>query len=198
MSEEPSPPPAGPSRAPLTVGGAGSVPVEVQFDGVSPLYRGYFATPEWVAELGRGLGSCVTGRAVVVVSYDTVENLGKIVLHAEPQDLSCHARPGGDALDVSALAPITTALGRYRDTLAAQRDVRLASFRVGIRVVEGMNICDLWAGGQFPPDGSTFSPCVGLAGNETCLGERHEGTTSLRTPDPDVAKTLARCLTAPR
>lgn len=175
------------------MGGAGSVPVEVQFDGVSPLYRGYFSTTGWVAELGRGLGGCVTGRAVVIVTYDSVENLGTIRLHAEPADLTCLGRFDGDALDVSALTPITRALARYRDTLAAERDVRLASFRIGLRVVEGMNVCDLWAGGQFPPDGSTFDPCVGVAGNEVCLGERHAGTTALVARDPAVEKTLQRC-----
>ena len=164
------------------------------FQGVSPLYQGYFSTEAWVSELGKGLGACFDGTVEVVVSYDMETRIGRILVQTGLAELKCAPEIGPQGIDLSPMAPVGQALARYRDAISAARDVRVSSFRSGLRLVQGSELCDLYIGGQFPPDGTTFSPCVGIRGKEVCLGDRHEAISSLALPEGEAGDILRRCL----
>lgn len=176
------------------MGSEGAASVALAFQGVSPLYQGYFSTEEWVSGLGKGLGACFDGTVEVVVSYDTENRIGRILVQTGLADLKCRPAVGPEGIDVSPLIPLGQALAGYRDAVSAARDVRVASFRSGIRLVQGGELCDLYIGGQFPPDGTTFSPCVGIRGKEVCAGDRHEGLSTVPFPPGEAGEVLRRCL----
>ncbi|HHO52532.1 MAG TPA: hypothetical protein ENK18_17110 [Deltaproteobacteria bacterium] len=173
---------------------SGPVPVVLAFSNLNPLYQGYFSTEAWVAELSSALGGCFTESVEVVISYSDETRIGRILIQTPISALACSPVPGPEGVDLSPLVPVGQALARYRDAVAAARDVRVASFRVGVRLVRGVELCDLYVGGQFPPDGTTFSPCLGLRGNEICLGDRHEALTSLPWPQGEHREILSACL----
>ncbi|MBX2803603.1 MAG: hypothetical protein KTR31_38345 [Myxococcales bacterium] len=186
-----------PSKRPsvhATLVSAEGVDVALAFVDISPLYRGYFATQEWVATLGKDLGACFGDTVEVVISYDMETRIGRILVQTSWTDLGCRPAMGPEGVDLTPLQPLGRALARYRDAIAAARDVRIASFRSGIRLVQGGEICDLIIGGQFPPDGTTFSGCITLRGHEVCLGERHEPHATLPWPSGEQADMLRTCL----
>ena len=90
--------------------------------------------------------------------------------------------------------PVGQALANFRDGVSGRYDVRVASFRTGLRILSGMNHCGLWSGGQYPPDGTQWKRCVDIAGNPVCMdGDRHEGVTRLRLP-AEADQTLRACV----
>jgi len=161
----------------------GAVDVRLAFDGVSSMYRYYFEEDEFVEPLGQALGACFDDWVDLVVSYDSETRQGRIFVQTPRERLGCKPLVTEPGLDVRPLAVIGKALARYRDALAGARDVRLANFRTGLRVVQGVRICDLWTAGQHPPDGSTFSGCVTLQGHEICAtDDRSEGLERIPWP----------------
>ena len=172
----------------------GSVPVIVAYDGVGHLHQGFFNTPDLVEAVSSGLGGCVTGTAEVVVSYNAERRIGGIVLHSVGDTLACKASVDGSAVDLRPLIPIARALAAYRDGVANRFDLRIGSFRSGIRVLRGTQVCEVWLGGQYPPDGSTFSPCVHLQGHEKCMSDdRTDGVVSLQVAEQEALRQLAAC-----
>lgn len=168
-------------RSNVIVGNGEAVAVELQFQGVGGLFRGFFTEPELVAQLGVELGPCIEGGlAVVVITWSEETRIGTITVSAEPEMIRC--KPGGGSgLDMTPLEPIGRALANYRDAVSGRFDVRIASFRTGLKLISGMNHCAFWSGGQYPPDGSQWKRCADFAGNETCMpGDRHDGVTTLR------------------
>jgi len=173
--------------------GQGDVAVALAFQGVGNLHKGYFRTDTLVEGLSKGLGGCVADPAEVLVQWDSEENLGTILLHTVGTQLACRPQPTADGFDATPLVPIGRTLGAYRDGVANQFDLRVASFRTGVRVLRGTQVCDVWFAGQFPPDGSTVSPCVHLQGHEVCgPGKARDGVTTLKLP-ADAAKQLRAC-----
>ena len=71
--------------------------------------------------------------------------------------------------------------------MAGGFDLRVASFQVGATFARGPNLCTVWAAGQNPPDGTTFSPCIELGGREVCAGARREGATRVALSGADLA-----------
>lgn len=191
-------PDAGPAVAPsggTTVVTAGdAADVALAFAGVSPLYQGYFSTESWVGPLAQDLGRCFDGLVEVVISYDSEDHIGRILVQADRSDFRCAPTAGAQGLAVSPLRPIGQALARYRDTIANARDLRIGSFRIGVRIVRGARQCDLYWAGQFPPDGTTMSPCVTLQGHEICLGDRHQGVDTIAWPEGDAGDVLRVCV----
>jgi len=180
-------------RGPLVIpAGEGDVAVTIAFQGVGNLHKGYFRTDDLVEGLGSGLGGCVADPAEVLVSWDAEENLGTILLHTVGTQLACKPAPVGDALDASPLVPVGQALAAYRDGVANRFDLRIASFRTGVRVIRGTQVCDVWFAGQFPPDGTTVSPCAHLQGHEVCgPGSARDGVTQLELPAEGAAQLRA-------
>lgn len=171
----------------LVEGTAEGREVRLKFKGVGRLYRGFFAEKAGVQALGKGLAGCVAGEASVVVTYDDTHRIGRIVVDVPVQALTCHGALGEDGLELSGLAPLGKAVAAWRDDIASKKDLRVWSFKVGVAVRDGMGGAILWARGQYPTDGSTFSPCVGVDGIERCAaGERRDGTSKLSFADKKV------------
>lgn len=180
-------PEAPPSLEPLPTavmaGGSGeAVDVRLAFDKIARDYRYYFSEPEFTAPLANALGQCFDEYAEVVVAYDLETRTGRVFVQTPRSRLKCRPQVTDAGLDVRPLAVIGQALGRYRDALAGARDFRLANFATGIRVVNGVQMCDLWTAGQHPPDGSTFSACVTLQGHDVCTEDRDEGHERIPWP----------------
>jgi len=200
--QEPVPPPPAwqtpsvedaPNAVTAVAGSAQAVDDHLAFEGVGTQYRGYFAHEDAVVALGEALGSCVSERARVVVTWNDEERIGRIILDTEPDQLRCVPQ-GEGAADLTGLTGVTRGLASYRDTIASSRDLRVASFRVGVTVRYGAKLCTAWSGGQFPPDGSSFAACPSLAGVETCLeGRPQEGVTSFVFQRPEDQRYWASC-----
>jgi hypothetical protein len=176
------------------IGGAESVPVNLRFNGISPLYMGYFSDPSFVAPLGTALGSCASDGLDVVLSYDDDIKTGTVVVSVGPRDLSCRPTQDMANWDLKPLLPVAKALADYRDAIAAQRDFRVASFRTGVAYMRGTNMCTLYLGGQYPPDGSSFSPCVDFAGVPHCTTLEDIGITTFRFVDDEDQAYFTTCL----
>jgi len=186
----------GVQREPIVIPAAeGSVPVIVAFRGVGNLHKGYFRTPDLVSGLGEGLAGCVDDSAEVLVAWDSEKNLGTILLHTVGTQLRCRPLPTQAGFDTRPLQRIGQTLAAYRDGVSSRFDLRIAAFRTGVRVLRGTQVCDVWFAGQFPPDGSTMSPCMHLQGHEVCTGNRHDGVTELTIDEDATRKALASCFT---
>ncbi len=183
MPLAPLPPPA-----PRPTGADSKVDVRFVFEDVSKMYRYIFSEKEFTEPLAKALATCFDEWVDVVVHYDNEERVGSIYVHTPSNRVRCPPRVTDPGLDVRPLAPIGRALANYRDQIAGSRDVRIANFRTGIVVFQGVDICGLWTEGQNPPDGSTFSGCVTLKGNEVCTTEdRDEGLERIPWPTSDAA-----------
>lgn len=173
-------------------GDGGPVPVELQYVGVGDLHQRWFGDQEIVARLAKELGPCMTGRAVVRMSWDEEVRKGGIWLLLAGDQLVC--RPGaGEAVDLSPLSPLMQALTAYRDQVAGRFDFRVASFEVGLEVLDRTHLCRMKAGGQFPPDGSTFDACIDMGGEVRCLPDRERGHTVFAYPDVTHTRYLGAC-----
>jgi len=184
-----------PVRKQIVVGGeGGAASVGLQFRGISPLYQGYFGDEKLVGQLGVALGACADGAVDVVVSYSNETRIGTVFVQTDPKSAVCVPTRTGEEFDLSPMVPIATALAQYRDALSANYDLRIASFKTGVTWLSGTNLCSVWAGGQYPPDGSTFSPCLDFAGNATCgKGARDEGVVLLQMQTPEDTAYVRRC-----
>ena len=182
-----------PSHAGKPVPPGGPVPIELQFDGVGDLHQRYFGDSEIVTRLATDLGACFKERAVLRISYDSEKRIGRIRIYADPKTLTCIPTRTGDTVDLAAIEPIGRGLAAYRDTIAGRFDYRVASFRIDLEALAGMHLCRLDLAGQFPPDGSTWSACVSLQGEQVCNGEPTDGVRSLTLQPPKHADYLAAC-----
>lgn len=133
--------------------------VQLEFEGVSRLHQGYFSSLDEVQTLVRALSGCV-GLAQLRVTYDTPKRFGRVELIVESGQLWCRPEPGSESVDLSPLEPVGRALASYRDAIASAYDFRVASFEAGVWIHQDEGACGLVMAGQYPPDGSSWSPCV--------------------------------------
>ena len=96
----------------------------------------------------------------VEVAYDTPKRLGTLTLTLDADELLCKPVREGADISLRPLEPIGRALAAYRDAVASSYDYRVATFQVWLRTDGGEVACGLMLAGQYPPDGSTWSPCV--------------------------------------
>ena len=68
--------PAPVSAVPVVVGNVDAVQLEMQFQGVSNLFRGFFLDQEEVSALAVELGACFSEQTVVLVAFDQEKHLG--------------------------------------------------------------------------------------------------------------------------
>lgn len=174
--------------------GDGPVQVELQFVGVGDLHQRWFSDRAIATRLAEGLTPCVRERAVVRMTWDDATFAGSIRLYVDQRSLTCHPERSDAAVDLAPFAPIARSLAAYRDAVANSFDLRVASFKVELEALDGTRLCRLTLGGQFPPDGSTWSPCVDLGGRTVCAGPREPGLTSFGFEDPADTRYLAGCL----
>lgn len=196
--EEPRAPVAAPAPAPAppalrTVVGDGSdASVALAFEGVGGLHRKFFSEPRLVGNLASALGPCLRGEATVRVRWEEEVRVGRITLEVDPAVLVCGIAARGDALDLSALAPVGRALAGYRDAVAGAFDLRVASFRGEVRL-PGQPACTLRLGGGFPPDGSRWHPCVELGDRTVCADGGDDGLVEVRLPEAADQSALRAC-----
>lgn len=179
---------AAPEVAPLP--GADPVEIVLVWQGIGNLHRSWFSSSAAVELLSKGFGGRVAGPANVYVRHDNEEYVGSIRLQLRPDTLLVEVPVAGEVVDLSALAPITVALARYRSHIGGNYDLRVESFHVGIESFRGPHSCIFGVAGEPPPDGRLVSPCVQLDGAEVC------GTTvagGVRF-EPAAVKQIRRCL----
>ena len=133
--------------------------LQLRFEGVSRLHQGYFSAPVLLRKLAEGLAGCV-GTVDVEIAYDTPKRLGTITMAVEPEELFCKPEREASGINLRPLEPLGRALASYRSSVASSYDVRVATFEVWLRTRGGEVSCGLKLAGQYPPDGSTWSPCV--------------------------------------
>jgi hypothetical protein len=168
--------------------------VRLQFGSVSRLHQGYFGDPKMLAPLREGIAGCALGPTDVLVSYDSEKRIGRIVLYADTSGLRCKPEATAKGFDLQPVIPVTQAMARYRDKVAAMRDYRVSNFRIGVNFVQGVKLCTLWSSGQYPPDGTTWSPCVDFAGVPHCgRGVAERGVDLLQFPKREDQEYLAKC-----
>ena len=170
--------------------GSPELGVEVAFVGVAPLYQGFFGDAAARSRLGRALAGGVTDPAKLVIAYDSDTRIGTIQLELAPKGIRTELTRSGDTIQLSGLAPLTTALATYRSDLASRFDIRIQNFRVRLFTVRGLTSCVFDVTGEPPPDGRTVSPCVTINGIERCGQPSEAGVTFSH----DAARDVATCL----
>ena len=179
-------------RVPKTLG---EMALYLEFTGLSPLHQGFFQDAKMTSTLSAGLASCIEGPVVLAISYDTPTRIGVLELQVDRGQLGCVPSWTADAVMLSQWTPLGRSLASYRDAVAGRYDLRMGSFRTRLRLSRQADVCTFELTGQYPPDGSTWSPCVGF-GDATpdCTLDRSVGVHAIGL-DSDVARVgLEACL----
>ena len=190
---QPAPEPPAPLSADAATGPASdAAPADLVFvwHSVGPLYQGFFTTQDVITALAVELGPWVSGRVNIAVHWNEEDDIGRIRIVLLPGTLRQPVRATADSVHLQDLAPITTALARYRSALAARFDLRIESFRVEVESVRGARACVISLTGTPPPDGRVLNPCVHINGVESCGQPSAAGVRF----EPKVAADLQRCL----
>ncbi len=159
---------APPTEAPVVTSSGAPAELVFSWHEVGPLYQGFFLDQVAVTQLATDWSGRLSGRANVHVYWDEANDIGRIRLQLLPGTLNSPVGGEGEVLRLQDLAPLTEPLARYRERLAGQFDVRIASFRVELESVRGARLCVVSIIGGHPPDGRVISPCVELNGREVC------------------------------
>ena len=175
---------------------AGSPQLIIQYEGVAPLYRGFFNDARAGAALAEAAAPCVGNDVYLYVSYDNDERKGRMTLRVEPDVAACRPVPTETGWDLSPAVPLSSALATFRDTLAATYDFRISSFEVQVTYrAPDSSLCTLKAEGAHPPDGRSFAACVREDLNTHCGTMAADGTTLAL--DASTGRALRGCFTRP-
>jgi hypothetical protein len=167
----------------------------LEFTGLSALHQGFFQDAKMTAALSAGLAECLEGPVVLAVNYDTPTRVGFLELQVDRRQMGCEPTEGEDGLMLSAWAPIGQSLASYRDAVAGRYDLRMGSFRTLLRISRQADTCIFEMTGQYPPDGSTWSPCVRFdAEASACVVERSVGVDTIPMTEEPVLRGLEACL----
>jgi len=194
VASEPAPADPGgeapPDAAPAGAQVAELAQVVLVWEGIGPLYKNFFSTPDAVTVLAEGLGPHLADPVDVTIRYNTEDSVGDIFVRLRPDQLKRPVSTSGDEIALQDLAPITTALAAYRSQIAAQFDFRVESFRVSLESYRGARVCQLVLAGQPPPDGRLISPCVMVNNQKQCGQPKASGVSF----PPGVAADVRACL----
>lgn len=152
----------------------GEAELVIQYEGVGPLYKGFFNDAAAGQALALAAQRCVGDTTYLYVSYDSTTRTGRLTLRVEPDVASCRPVETEAGWQTSPTFPLSRALAQYRDTLASTYDLRIAAFHVQVAVRSTRSMCTLRAEGTHPPDGNGFGACV-LHGMEERCGVVGEG-----------------------
>ena len=132
--------------------------LELTWQGLSSLHKGYFSNAEAMSVLAAELGEAVGRRTLKVqVGWDSEAHQGSIRLGLVGNEV-----PGlivGNTVQTAALVPLTRALAAYRDAVAGWFDIRVLSFRILVAVGKR---CEVQVVGAHPLDGTLLSECRSL------------------------------------
>ena len=170
-------------------GGEGQA-VKLVWTGIGELHKGFFTTEDILAQLSRDLQGTVKGAPQVHIRFDSRWHTGWIQLQLGADSLRLSTDGSDGLIRLQALAPITTALARFRSAVAGRFDMRVDSFHVGIDAQHGLVRCVFEVAGTPPPDGRELSHCVSVGGTKHCGTHEGEG---LRF-EAGVAATIRECL----
>ncbi len=114
--------------------------VDLQMEGLAPLYKGFFSERTPVAALGTALAPHVASRSVTVKAIWVEETVTGSIQMLVPDGETALARAGaglrdgGDRLDIAPLAPYVAALDGYRTALGERYDLRILSFGLALEL----------------------------------------------------------------
>lgn len=180
----------------MVVSGSEAVPIQLQFSSLSKLHQGFFLRDSGILALGQDLASCGDAVFTVEVAYDQEALRGRVVGFVPQGTPGCAPTRTGDGLDLRPMSSAAGALAKYRDDVAGRSDYRIANFEIAVRTETASGSCRFDAGGQNPPDGSTFQPCVLVGEERVCVEgvDPKEGVLRLASADPAVVQKLHACL----
>ena len=151
--------------------------VDLQTEGLSPLYKGFFRHPPFVTQLAADLGPHVRSRsATVKVVWDEPTVTGTIQLLVPDGEDSLATMGRGlsqeERLDATPLQPYVAALDGYRRAVGDRYDLRVLSFGIALELWDPRSECRcLWpvASGDSPLPGPTIT-CLDPFGKSYDLG----------------------------
>ncbi len=172
------------------VASQGGGKVQLQFRQLSRLHRGYFSEPVAAQKLADDLAPCVSKEPAIDVWFDGEAHTGYIVMSSPFDTITCLPKRTSDGgVDFSPVTPVTRAIADWRDTVAAEHDIRVAAFRIGIRWPVPQGELIVWSSRISEVNGSSFSGCVHLNGVQHCvpgLTSKFEEHSVLRFANDDV------------
>lgn len=118
-------------------------PLLLSIEGLGPEIARAISSEDRLSRLASALPSCLERPSLAI---DYRDQAGNMTLVAQ-----------AGRCDSPALRAAARALARYRDEVALSVQRRLSTFDLALQI----GGCRLALAGQIPPDGSTFSPCVG-------------------------------------
>ena len=173
----------------------GDLELYLEFAGLSPLHQGFFQDAKMTSTLSAGLSPCIEGPVVLAIRYDTPTRIGVLELQVDRGQLGCVPAWGDEGAMLSSWTPIGRSLASYRDAVAGRYDLRMGSFRTRLRLSRQADVCTFELTGQYPPDGTTWSPCVlfdDIAAD--CVVDRSVGVHALEGLSRADRSRLEACL----
>ncbi len=160
----------------------------IQYEGVSPLYKGFFNDAAVGGALARAAQSCVGDTTYLYVSYDMETRTGRLTLRIEPDVTTCRPVQADGGWQTTPTFPLARALAQYRDALASTYDLRIAAFHVQVAVRSTRSMCTLRAEGTHPPDGNGFGACVLHGMEERCGVVADDGLLTFGAADSSALR----------
>lgn len=171
--------------------GSEEASVSLAFTSIGPLHQGFFKNSDGLDQLRIGGTNCGAESLPVHISWDEKALTGRIVAELGAHSGRCMPLVSDGVLDLSPIIPAARGLAAYRDVVSGSSDFRIANFLVQLRWNKGYSSCSVTAKGQYPPDGSTFEPCVSVNGNRTCSKKRTPVTSLVLSED--LASIASKC-----
>ncbi|MCP4915469.1 MAG: hypothetical protein GY913_00970 [Proteobacteria bacterium] len=144
------------------------MPVEIQWDGIGALHKGFFSDQEAMTRLAVALAPWLSETVQLQIRYNEDDHIGHLLIQVAPEQLRVPIEAVEGRIGLAVLAPLTTALAEFRDDIAGRFDFRVASFHIGLDFFRGPVHCRVTAAGDHPPDGKLVSPCVLINSDERC------------------------------
>ena len=139
--------------------------VDLQMEGLAPLYKGFFSERTAVAEMGTALAPHVASRSVTVKAIWAEETVTGSIQRLGPAGADTLARAGaalegdGGQLDPGPLGPYLSALDGYRTSLGERYDLRIFSFGLALELWDPHSeFRCLWPAVDDPRTGPSLGP----------------------------------------
>jgi len=140
--------------------------IDLQLEGLSPLYKGFFSDPPLKAQLARDLGPHVDSRSAtvkVVWDEDTVSGtISMLVPDGEPLLVAVGKEfTGSETVDPGALDAFLRAIEGYRTRVGERYDLRVLSFGLTLELWDPHSECRcLWAAVKGDSDAAELGPSI--------------------------------------
>ena len=138
--------------------------IDLQMEGLSPLYKGFFSAPPLKAQLARDLGPHVDSRSAtikVVWDEDTVTGTISMLVPDGEALLAATGKTFADSgtLDTTPLDAYLRAIEGYRTAVGERYDLRVLSFGLTLELWDPHSECRcLWAAVTGADDAAELGP----------------------------------------